>query len=263
MILSAIKVFAQERYDYREDDICNFEEYEEICGMEKNILGTFSHAEDVGNTKNVSKLDFSKGVKVLRYDANEFVEQLKSDEIMQYLADYGDYCWRIPVQDRGENGADYAVIYKNNSGKWRYYTTRSENKIGSQQVEYIFNPDLVGQILSENEMIPEQLYAIGISNIGLDCIIVQSQGEVGIIPFASRPEFLEIVNGKVYSPEDMSKKIKAYLDTSSYDFTAEDTSGGGVSTKEKSYDGLILSVGVVCFIGSVIIYKVIKKRKVY
>lgn len=262
-ILSTVTVFAQECYDYRKENICNFEEYEEICGMEKNILGTFSHTDDTGNKKNVTKLDISKGVKVLRFDAKDFIEQLNSDAVIQYLANYDDYCWRIPVQDRGENGADYAVVYMNYSGKWSYYTTSSENKIGSQQVEYIFDLDLVDQILSENEMIPEQLYAIGISNIGLDCIVVQSQGEIGIIPFASRPEFLGVDNGKVYSPEAMSQKIKDYLDASSYDFTAENASGGGVSAKDKNDDWLIVSVGVVCLIGSVIIYKITKKRKVY
>ena len=259
MILSAVRVFAQESYDYREDDICNFEEYEEICGMEKNILGTFSSTDDAGITKNVTKLDISKGVKVLRFDAKDFIEQLKSDAVIQYLADYSDYFWRIPVQDRGENGADYAVAYKNNSGAWKYYTASSENKTGSQQVAYIFDVDLVDRILSEKGIVPEQLYAIGISNIGLDCIVVQSQGAIGIIPFASRPEFLGVDNGKVYSPEEMSQKIKEYLEASSYDFIAEDTSGAGGGAKDKNFDWLFLSVGAVGLIGSVIIYKGTKK----
>lgn len=227
LMCGSITVLAQENYDYREENITDYREFNEICAMEKRILDTFVNSEDTDGAEKVQQLDFSRSVKVLSFNVNDFLTQIKSEEFIEYLANHETYTWRIPVQDRGEKGADYAVAYVNKSGKWTYYTASSENEIGRQQVEYIFEPEQLNQILAVGKIAPDKIYALGISDIGLDCIVIEMDGTVGIIPYASRPDFFELENGKIYSLEEMGQKILNYMEETSYDYTANNAGGGG------------------------------------
>lgn len=62
--------------------------------------------------------------------------------------------------------------------------------------------------------------------------MVDSGTEVLIIPYAARPDFLEITNGQIYSPKEMYEKIDNYITALSYEYTNE--AGGGVGYSEKS-----------------------------
>lgn len=251
-----------ENYDYREEEISDFEEYEEICEMENGILETFDTNEYAVFSEKETKLDISSSVKVLTFDVNDFLVQLKSEGFIEYLENYEVYCWRIPVQDRGEKGADYAVAYVNKNGEWAYYTASSDNEIGRQQVEYIFAAEEIEQILSENKIVATKLYALAISNIGLDCIVVEMNGTVGIIPYAARPEFLGLENGKIYSQEEIGQKISNYMEESSYDFTADGINGGGGGGIEDSdSNSPVVYIVIAGLMISTIIFIVLTKRR--
>ena len=234
LILSPCIVYASDEsqnYDYRNDTINNSDDYEEVNGLGKVILQELYEINDINICNDTEQaLDVSGATKVLVYKSEDFLALLKDNNMMESVKNHTNYCWKIPIDDTNE--VVYTVVYFNSNNEWSYYTASSNLENGKNQVEYIFEKEKIADVFVQNEIKIQQVFAVTVSEIGLDCLMVDSGTEVLIIPYAARPDFLEITNGQIYSPKEMYEKIDNYITALSYEYTNE--AGGGVGYSEKS-----------------------------
>lgn len=248
VLLYPFIVFASstdENYDFREDKLENSGDYNNVCELKDGILQALESGNAVVLQVDEMDIDVSNAVKVLRYNSEEVLPLLKQEDIIGCLQQNMDYCWKIPVEDRGEQGIDYAVAYTNMQGEWSYYTASAETEIGKNQVGYIFDTTQVTESLSRNNIEPKQLYAITVSEISMDCIIVDTEGEPYIIPYAARPDFFNLTNGQIYTLDEIYEKIDGYLAEVSYDFTGEEGGGAGGNDSMSPIIYVVISLLIV------------------
>lgn len=252
-ILSPSIIYASEEiqnYDFRNDTINNSNDYEEINELGKEILQELYEIDNINIYNNAEReLDISDATKVLVYKSEEFIALLNNDNIMEDIRTNTNYCWKIPIEDTDK--VVYSVVYLNADNKWSFYTASSELENGKNQVEYIFEKEKIADIFSKNEIKIQQVFAVTVSEIGLDCLIIDSGTEVFIIPYAARPDFLEIINGQIYSPREMYEKINNYITDLSYEYTNEVGGGIGYNEKSNQYMYIVVVVGILVVVGCV------------
>ena len=263
-ILSPSIIYASEEiqnYDFRNDTINNSNDYEEIDELGKEILQELYEINNINIYNNAEQeLDISDATKVLVYKSEEFIALLKDDNIMEGIKRNTNYCWKIPIEDTDK--VVYSVVYLNADNEWSFYTASSELENGKNQVEYIFEKEKIADIFSKNEIKIQQVFAVTVSEIGLDCLIIDSGTEVFIIPYAARPDFLEIINGQIYSPREMYEKINNYITELSYEYTNEVGGGIGYNEKSNQYMYIVVVVGLLGVVGCVKLCFVKKSKNI-
>ena len=263
-ILSPSIIYASEEiqnYDFRNDTINNSNDYEEINELGKEILQELNEINNINIYNNAEQeLDISDATKVLVYKSEEFIALLNDDNIMEGIRTNTNYCWKIPIEDTDK--VVYSVVYLNADNEWSFYTASSELENGKNQVEYIFEKEKIADIFSKNEIKIQQVFAVTVSEIGLDCLIIDSGTEVFIIPYAARPDFLEIINGQIYSPKEMYEKINNYITELSYEYTNEVGGGIGYNEKSNQYMYIVAVVGLLGVVGCVKLCFVKKNKSI-
>ena len=229
--------------------------------MGKEILQELYEINNINIYNNVEQeLDISDATKVLVYKSEEFIALLKDDNIMEGIKRNTNYCWKIPIEDTDK--VVYSVVYLNADNEWSFYTASSELENGKYQVEYIFEKEKIADIFSKNEIKIQQVFAVTVSEIGLDCLIIDSGTEVFIIPYGARPDFLEIINGQIYSPREMYEKINNYITDLSYEYTNEVCGGIGYNEKSNQYMYIVVVVGLLGVVGCVKLCFVKKSKNI-
>lgn len=257
-------VYASEEsdnYDYRNETIQKSEDYDGISELTDDIIQELYEINGIDTYDNgETAIDISNATKVFAYNSENFLALLKDNHMVEKIQNHTNYCWKIPIDDT--DGVVYTVAYLNANNEWSYYTASSDFADGKNQVQYIFEKDKISEILSENQIQSQQLFAVTVSEIGLDCLIADAGTEVFVIPYAARPDFLDIINGQVYSQKEIYEKVNTYMTELSYDYTGDE--GGGVGYSDSSYlyvwYGLGLTVlGVIVYL--VLRYFFIRKNK--
>ena len=248
---------AQSNYDYRLDNIENSKEYKDIIEFQDDILSDI-YGNAVGSGENsVSEIDFTRAVKTYNYTLEALLNNISNGTLLQNIRNNDNYSWKVPVGLR-EDGGDHAVIYKLPDDKFSYYTV-SASKTGMKQVYYIFNPRQTSDLIDEENKEFNNIYALSISNMSMDLIVIDSKDAISFIPFASRDDLLEIENGKIYTSNEMSDVVNKYIKASS---TGTIFSGGSAS--ETSKNNKIIYVMISLLFAAIILYTLInfKKRRV-
>lgn len=221
-------------YDFRNETLSDSTEFSDISLLQDDILDSLytNSSDSASSTKNNIKIDFSEATKVFVYTPQQFLSLLDSNVIVDSILQNPNYCWKIPVSIRTD-GIDYAVAYMNPSGNWTYYTA-STTELGKKEVQYIIDPDNIKNTLSQNKIDNIQhLYALTISDLAMDLLIIDTGTETFLIPYASRPEFLNLENGKAYSITDMYEILDTYL--SQQTSLSNQPSGGGSGNPETHF----------------------------
>ena len=160
-------------------------------------------------------IDFSKAVKTASYTPKEMLELLSSSDLISEIEGWEKYCWKIPVVNEGEDVLSYIVVSVDENDKWTQYEVKVEDDFAKEQVEYLFDETLIDRLISENEMKNvEKVYTVSVSaDVNADLIIIVTDEECYVIPFAVRPDFMGITNKKAYTVEEMSEIMNTYLQT--------------------------------------------------
>ncbi len=191
----SVSASSQSSYDYRKDNIEDSDEYNDIQELDK-------------------KLDYTKAVKTYNYTPNELLDIISNDTLISSIQSNTNYSWKVPIITQNDN-YDYAIISKRLNGKLSYDTAKTTSD-GAKQVYYIFNKNLISDLLNSYEMNDfHNLYALSISQLNMDLIVIDKQSTVSLIPFASRADLLEINNGSLYTPAKISDLVNKYIEATS------------------------------------------------
>ena len=246
-------------YDFRNETLTDFTEYDDISALQDDILDSlYTNLYDSNSSiKSNTKIDFTNATKVYVYTPQELLALLNSDNIVDNISRTSNYCWKIPVANKSD-GVDYAVAYTNSSGNWTYYTA-STTEFGKNEVLYIIDPDNINDTLLKNKIeYIQQLYALTISEMSMDLLVIDTGAETFAIPYASRPDFLNLENGKAYSTTDMYEILNTYF--SEQTSLSDWPSGGGASNIKADLD-LSTYVVITFFFISIFSGVVILRKK--
>lgn len=240
-------------YDFRDDEIQSSDDFDAVEKMESAMLQDLGAVSEMTSRSTPMEIDFSNAVKVLSYTPQEIISVLESETLIASIEQHSEYCWKIPVA-YSSDGVDYAVAYQNADGDWSYYTA-STTQAGISQVQYLFNPNLVTECLSELDSV-DSVFALTVSEINIDLLVAASGDEIVFIPFASRPDLLTIENGKKYNAAEIRELIQTYVMTEK---SAWEATGGGAGTTDKN-NIHIFGVVLVILLGGVCMFGILKKR---
>lgn len=188
---------AQSNYDYRD-----------VTDFQTDILADIYNSSTKSHLP--SNIDFTKAVKTYNFTPKDLLDNISNDTLLLSLKDNTNYSWKVPIATRAD-GYDYAVISKNTDGNLSIYTASTTND-GAQQVNYIFNQTQISEIISRNQINDVQnLYALSISQINMDLIVIDYQNTIDYIPFASRADLLEVDNGSLYTSVEISDVLNKYI----------------------------------------------------
>lgn len=129
-----------------------------------------------------------------------------------------------------------------------------ENIPDCSNVEYIFDPNMISNILSNYGINGQSIIPISVQTIHSDFIqVVDKSGQSYFISFSARPDFLKLENGQIYSSEEVRTALQNLMDelNSSYELA------GGISLS--TFISFALSVAGISGL-IVIIFFIIKKN---
>ena len=203
-------ILAQSTHNFRLDNIENSKEYDKIIEFQDDMLSDIYGTDLRYNEYPVSEIDFTKAVKTYNYTPEDLINNISNGTLLQNIRNNS---WKVPIRLR-KDGCDYAVVYKLPNDKFSYYTASTTNT-GMKQVDYIFNQKQIFDLISVQNNEFNNIYALSISNMNMDLIVIDDTNTISFIPFASRDDLLEIDNGKTYKSNEMLEVINKYITSSS------------------------------------------------
>lgn len=178
-------------YDFREQSLQDAPEWNEIQTMLRDVPG----------------LDYEGVVKAYRCEPEEFLTFVASPRPVNAILQSGDYAWKI-LNGVGDDATMSVSAYRVD-GAWSYSgSTRMSS--GEQRVEHLIDKETRDSLLPEPGR-AEEVLLVSITIIQTDLILVDDGETVHVIPYASRPEFLEIKNKTVYTLEAFTDKLEAFM----------------------------------------------------
>ena len=87
----------------------------------------------------------------------------------------------------------------------------------------------------------DSIITVAIGDINTHVVIANTTEGLLYIPFSDRPEFLDIINGKIYSGSDFLSILEVYIQTRDPSIA----SGGG-SASASGHSWFLLSVSLLC-----------------
>ena len=247
-------ISAQSNYDFRLDNIENSKEYNKIIEFQDDILSDIYGIDLRYNEYSGPEIDFTKAVKTYNYTPEDLINNISNGTLLQNIRNNDDYSWKVPIGLR-EDGCDYAVVYKLPNNKFSYYTA-STTKTGMKRVDYIFNQKQNFDLINGQDNEFNNIYALSISNMNMDLIVIDDKNIFSFIPFASRDDLLEIDNCKIYNSNEILEVINKYITSSS---SRELFSGGSSSGVSKNNN--MTYVVILILLIAIMIYILLKLKR--
>lgn len=229
----------------------------EMKGVKKQLDLVLSSAQLLGATASTLSDDpsdfLSNAVSVYMYSQKDVVDLLSGNMSQNTFIDESKKIWRIPVGVNSLGNYVYSNVTLNNGDD--DIPECIENIPGKSNVEYIFNRDLIDEILKDNQLNAQSITPISVQNIHTDFVqIVDEHGDSYFISFSVRPDFLKLENGQVYSPNEVLTALQDWMDR-----RKPSIAGGGGATGTSDY--LLLSVVAISSIAlGLLIFCILKKR---
>lgn len=226
-----------------------------MINFEKDILNALYPSS--ANEPMLVEIDFSKAVKTYPYTPEDLVNQLENETMLSDLQSKKVYSWKVPVAARSD-GYDYAVIDKHPDGSLSYSTVNTGRE-GAKQVDYLFNPNLISDVMAKEGIDQvNNLYVLSVSKMNMDLLVMNLQGGLVFIPFASRPDLMEMDNGLVYTSAEMMELIQK-METSS---SGDALGGGDISKTEPKGNTVNQTAPIALVLGAILItVKIVRNRK--
>ena len=217
-------LFPSAAYIYSNDHIDDPQEYQAMRAVEGQILG---NGEE---TAGVAQLSLEDAVRLYLLSPEGFLLHIEKGTLSQVRENAG-YCWKIPIYMDEETGAyKYVSFGYLDNGRFEYIV--GTVPAGSYNMhEYLFyQEETLRRIYDAGVSKNSDIYVISISDVNMDIVVAEEEGRVKVIPFAARPDFLKLENGKVVSLEELAEKVREYRDSTkeSRDYVPSLAAGGVV-----------------------------------
>ncbi len=204
----------------------------DVLNYEKDLLRQMKSLLEENKNKDVlNSINFENTVKVFK------VEKLESIRDIENAVNNDSYYYRVPLLV--DSGYIYSTLQINKNKVESYDTSMIFDK-SLNQVAYLFETSIVDKIVEENKLDYTDIVVFTIPSIKTDFLFVKKGEKTLVIPFASRPDFLDVENGKVYEFEDFSELVNNLLkDISESDNNLKSKSGGGIGEFIYSYSHIV------------------------
>lgn len=239
-------------------DIETSSEYTSLLSYETDILRQMQVlAQATKKDRLPTTVDFTKAVKVFA------LSDLDSSETIKTAKNSNSYYYRVPLLI--DTGYVYSTFVISN-GKVSGYDTSMTYDTTVGQVAYLFDEEIVSALLATvNEKVTD-VTVLTIPAIKADFVYFTAGGKAYAIPFASRPDFWELDNGKIYEYEKIVSCAKALLNemSDSDAFVGNQGGGGAIGSANNTFFYIaplvILSVALVA-LGVFTMKRKIRKTK--
>lgn len=186
----------------------------------------------------------SNAVGVYMYSPEDIIHLLSGSVTPDTFIDESKKIWRIPM---GINSSGNYVYSNITLMKDSVQPVTIENIPNSSNVEYVFDTNLISNILSNYGINGQSIIPISVQNIHSDFIqVVDESGQSHFISFSVRPDFLKLENGQIYSSAEVRTALQNLLDELNSDYEL----AGGISLS--TCISFVLSVtgisGLIAFI---------------
>lgn len=235
-------------------DIEKSSEYTSLVSYEDDIL---RQMQVLVQTKEKNSLpttvDFTKAVKVLP------LSDLDSSGVAKAASSTGSYYYRVPLLiDTGYIYSTFVI----SDGKVSGYDTSMTYDTTMGQVSYLFDEKIVSDLLATVNETVNDVSVLTIPAIKTDFVYFTAGGKEYAIPFASRPDFWELDNGKIYEYEKFILCAKTLLNEMSDDEVYADNLGGGgnISSSNSGTSFIIVSLVILSAVLLVLIVFVAKTK---
>lgn len=193
----------------------------------------------------------SNAVAVYMYHPDAIINLLSESVTQDTFIDESKKVWRIPM---GINSSGNYVYSNVTLVKDSVQPVTTENIPDCSNVEYIFDPNMISNILSNYGINGQLIIPISVQTIHSDFIqVVDESGQSYFISFSARPDFLKLENGQIYSSEEVRSALQNLMDELNSGYKIF----GSISLSTFIY--FVLSVAGICGI-IVSIFYIIKKN---
>lgn len=254
MMMLSLFIIPTSAYVFTDDPISDPNEYRLMRKMEAQILNNTTMPANISS--DAPSLQLDQAVRTYIFTPEEFLSQVQDGTVTRPGED-ASYSWEVPIYFDEETGAykQTSFGYLSN-GSFEYITySAPSNEYNDRQ--YLFHPEetlslLYSAGISENA----DIYVFSLSNVSVDFVIAEEDGNFWVVPYASRPDFLDLKNGTVMTLDAFAEKLDAYMNETS---GGGPLSGGGGGGGRMSFDissisplwwlagGFLLCVAVYCF----------------
>lgn len=213
--LLALPVFA---YDYRDVNLTSNEIMQLDPIAEKILIASnsFYELEQSNNSTNVSKksIEWEKAIQVFNFEPDAFIDTIQTVDWENSFSNRANIIWKIPIKDiikAEETHHIYAVLSnpaQTNHNDIKYYVATT-NPAGQSNADHMYMTNPIPQNINTTNA---SIYLASIDSFEIDFIIVKESENVTIIPFATRPDFIELNNGQAYTDKEVYNALSAYME---------------------------------------------------
>ncbi len=234
-------VYAEEgklSVEFRDDEKADIVGYEADLLRQMKVL-----AEEKRDNELPNQINFDNSVKVYSLSKLNSVEDIKN------AVDSGSYFYKVPLL--ADKGYIYSTLRVSDNRIVGYDTSMTYDK-SINQATYLFEPQFVENIVKKNNLDFKNPIVFTIPSIKTDFIFVYDDNPL-VIPFASRPDFLKLENGKIYEFKEFAEAVNILLEDISVDENVLNgkSGGSGVGKSENNYFYIfsVSIIGTVCLLG--------------
>lgn len=253
MIAIPLFVISASAYVYTDDPISDPNEYRLMRKMEAQILDDTAMPASISS--DAPSLQLDQAVRTYIFTPEEFLSQVQDGTVTRPGED-ASYSWEVPIYfDEETGGHQYASFGYLADGSFEYIiATASDNKFG--YTDFLFYPEDTLDLLYDAEVKESaDIYVIHLSNVKINLVIAEEDGNFWVVPYASRPDFLDLKNGTVMTLDAFAEKLDAYMNETSGGGPLSGGGGGGRMSFDISSisplwwlaGGFLLCVAVYCF----------------
>lgn len=242
--LCEMAAFAAAPYSSNLDSLSSSSDNLDVLSQEQTILDMMAFSDEA-QPYAAASLDFSKAQKQYIMNSVSFYDILSLSPSSAEAFVKDDYAWTVPLEETDEN-YEYAVVRKLEDGEFGSSVITTLDKTTSS-VAYIFHPEMLDEELADYQV--DSIITVAIGDINTHVVIANTTEGLLYIPFSDRPEFLDIINGKIYSGSDFLSILEVYIQTRDPSIA----SGGG-SASASGHSWFLLSVSLLCTACILLIY---------
>ncbi len=136
------------------------------------------------------------------------IEKLGSYADIEAARTSGEYLWKIPVVSEGQH---IVSSLRAKDGRLTGCSTEAGSAKSSGQTAYIFDRSLVENAIAESGLDAGDVIVCSVPSAFVDFVSFKAGGGDYVIPFAARPDFWDLENGRVYELDEMIPEVEKLI----------------------------------------------------
>lgn len=168
----------------------------------------------------MGEIPYDKAVQVF------ITEDLRSFGDIESAKTGGEYVWRIPVVSGDQRIVSSLRAVK---GKLTGCSSEAGTYESMKREAYLFDPSLIENTLDASGADRGDYMVCTVPSVQVDYISFNAEGKTRVIPFASRPDFWGLENGRAYDLEEFIKEVNTLISDSGPLYGGGSGAGGDIS----------------------------------